>query len=122
MVVKQGDIYWVDLGDPVGSAPGFLHPHVVIQNDAFNQSQIRTIVVCALTSNLKRASAPGNVLLEQKEANLPKQSVVNISQVFTVDRSQLAEKIGTLSPRRVRQILDGLQLLLEPDEFDEWED
>ncbi|MEQ8540972.1 MAG: type II toxin-antitoxin system PemK/MazF family toxin [Coleofasciculus sp. D1-CHI-01] len=121
-LVKQGDIYWVDLGDPVGSAPGFLHPHVVIQNDAFNQSQIRTIVVCALTSNLKRASAPGNVLLEPKEANLPKQSVVNISQVFTVDRSQLAEKIGTLSPRRVRQILDGLQLLLEPYEFDEWED
>jgi len=118
-LVKQGDIYWVDLGDPVGSAPGFLHPHVVIQNDAFNQSQIRTIVVCALTSNLKRASAPGNVLLEPKEANLPKQSVVNISQVFTVDRSQLAEKIGTLSPRRVRQILDGLQLLLEPYEFDD---
>ena len=122
MVVKQGDIYWVDLGDPVGSAPGFLHPHVIVQNDTFNQSKIRTVVVCALTSNLKRASAPGNVLLEPGEANLPKQSVVNISQVFTVDRSQLAEKIGTLSPRRVRQIIDGLQLLLEPDEFDEWED
>ena len=122
MVVKQGDFYWVDLGDPVGSAPGFLHPHVIVQNDTFNQSKIRTVVVCALTSNLKRASAPGNVLLEPGEANLPKQSVVNISQVFTVDRSQLAEKIGTLSPRRVRQIIDGLQLLLEPDEFDEWED
>lgn len=122
MVIQQGDIYWVDLGDPVGSAPGFLHPHVVIQNNEFNRSKVSTVVVCALTSNLKRASAPGNVLLEPGEANLPKQSVVNISQVFTVDKRQLGEKIGTLSARRVRQILDGLQLLLEPYEFDEWED
>jgi mRNA interferase MazF len=122
MVIRQGDIYWVDLGDPVGSAPGFYHPHVVIQNDAFNASNLRTVVVCALTSNLKRASAPGNVLLEPGEANLPKQSVVNISQVFTVDKSQLGEKIGTLLPNRVRQILDGLQLLLDPYELEEWED
>ena len=115
MVIQQGDIYWVDLGDPVGSAPGFRHPHVVVQNNAFNLSNIRTVVVCALTSNLKRASAPGNVLLNIREANLPKQSVVNISQVFTIDRSQLDEKIGTLSSERMRQILDGLYVLLEPD-------
>ncbi|MEO1093275.1 MAG: type II toxin-antitoxin system PemK/MazF family toxin [Cyanobacteria bacterium J06638_28] len=112
-MVKQGDIYWVDLGDPIGSAPGYRHPHVVIQNNDFNRSNIRTVVVCALTSNLKRASAPGNVLLELREANLPKQSVVNISQIFTVDRSQLGEKIGTLSANRIRQILDGLHLLFE---------
>ncbi len=117
MVISQGDVYWVDLGDPIGSAPGLLHPHVVIQNDAFNRSNIRTVVVCALTSNLTRASAPGNVLLAVGEANLPKQSVVNISQVFTVDKSQLDEKIGTLSSSRVRQILDGLQLLLDPYEL-----
>ena len=86
MVIQQGDVYWVDLGDPVGSAPGFLHPHVVIQNNEFNRSS-STVVVCALTSNLKRASAPGNVLLEPGEANLPKQSIVNISQIFTVDKS-----------------------------------
>ena len=87
MVIQQGDIYWVDLDEPIGSSPGFRHPHVVIQNNEFNRSKIRTVVVCALTSNLKRASAPGNVLLEPGEANLPKQSVVNISQVFTVDKS-----------------------------------
>ena len=121
MVIKQGDIYWVNLGDPIGSAPGFLHPHVVIQNNEFNRSKINTVVVCALTSNLKRASAPGNVLLNPGEANLPKQSVVNISQVFTVDKSQLGEKIGALSAKRIRQILDGLQLLLEPYDLYDWE-
>jgi mRNA interferase MazF len=122
MVIQQGDVYWVDLGDPIGSAPGFLHPHVVIQNDEFNRSKINTVVVCALTSNLKRASAPGNVLLEAGETNLPKQSVVNISQVFTIDKHQLGEKIGSLSLRRVRQVLDGLHLLLEPDPMEDWED
>lgn len=86
----------------------------MIQNDAFNQSKTSTVDVCALTSNLKRANAPGNVLLEQGEANLPKASVVNISQVFTVDRGQLVEKIGSLSADRIRQTLDGLYLLLEP--------
>jgi len=119
MVVQQGDIYWVDLGDPIGSAPGYRHPHVVIQNNDFNHSRIRTVVVCALTSNLKRAQAPGNVLLDPGEANLSKSSVVNISQIFTVDRSQLDEKFGTLSPQRVRQILDGLYLLLEPSHDEE---
>ena len=120
MVINQGDIYWVDVGDPIGSAPGYLHPHVVVQNNAFNQSRINTIVVCALTSNLKRASAPGNILLEPEEANLPKQSVVNISQIFTVDRSQLGDKIGTFSPSRLRQVIDGIQLLLAPYGFEEW--
>ncbi|NEQ99777.1 MAG: type II toxin-antitoxin system PemK/MazF family toxin [Cyanothece sp. SIO2G6] len=120
MVIQQGEVYWVDLGDPIGSAPGLRHPHVVIQNDAFNTSQIQTVVVCALTSNLKRASAPGNVLLDLGEANLPKQSVVNISQVFTVDKSQLDEKIGVLSPERLRQVLDGIYLLLEPDNLGNW--
>ena len=77
------------------------------------------MVVCSLTSNLKRAKAPGNVLLDPGEANLSKPSVVNISQIFTVDRSQLDEKIGTLSTQRVRQILDGLYLLLEPSHYEE---
>ena len=114
MVVRQGDVFWVDLGDPRGSAAGYLHPYVVIQNDLFNRSRINTVVVCLITSNLKRASAPGNVLLEDGEANLSKPSVVNISQIFTVDRMDLVEKIGTLSSERVRLILDGIQLLMEP--------
>jgi mRNA interferase MazF len=87
---------------------------VVIQNNLFNRSRINTVVVCVITSNLKRAAAPGNVLLEKGEANLPKPSVVNVSQIFTVDKTDLVEKIGSLSPERMRQILDGLRLLTEP--------
>ena len=86
MVIKQGDIYWVDLDEPLGSEPGYLHPHVVVQNNVFNQSRINTVVVCVLTSNLKRAKVHGNVLLERGEANLPKKSIVNISQLYTVDK------------------------------------
>jgi len=115
-VINQGDVFWVDLGEPTGSEPGYRHPHVVVQNNLFNCSRMSTVVVCALTSNLRRAAAPGNVLLEPREAHLPQQSVVNVSQIFTVDKSQLVEKIGTLSSRRVRQILDGIKLLLEPRE------
>jgi mRNA interferase MazF len=114
MVIQQGDLFWIDLDDPSGSEPGFRHPHVVVQNNVFNRSRINTVVLCALTSNMKRADAPGNVLLGKGEANLPKSSVVNISQLITVDKAELVEKIGTLSPARVRQILDGLHLLLEP--------
>lgn len=113
-MIRQGDIFWIDLGDPDGSAPGYRHPHVVVQNDVFNHSKIKTTVVCALTSNLKRAQAPGNVLLQEGEANLPKRSVVVASQIFTVDKSLLDEYIGTLSKRRVQQILDGIHLLMEP--------
>lgn len=114
MVIRQGDIYWVDLGEPIGSELGFRHPHVVVQNDVFDCSRIHTVVVCALTSNLPRAETPGNVLLKPGEANLPKQSVVNVSQIFTVDKHQLEEKIGSLSTLRVREILEGIRLVLEP--------
>jgi len=114
MVINQGDVFWVELGEPSGSGPGYRHPHVVIQNNIFNRSRINTTIVCAITSNLARASAPGNVLLEQNEANLPKQSVVNISQIFTVDKNDLIEKIGALSRKRIYQILDGIKLITEP--------
>jgi mRNA interferase MazF len=114
MVINQGDIYWVELDEPSGSEPGYQHPHVVVQNNVFNTSKINTVLVCALTSNIKRAQAPGNILLEQSESNLPKQSVVLVSQIFTVDKSQLGELIGKLSEGRVRQILDGIYLLIEP--------
>lgn len=113
MVIKQGDIFWVDLGPPSGSAPGFKHPHVVIQNNIFNQSKINTVVICALTSNIKRAKAPGNILLSKGEANLKKDSVVNISQIITVDKSDLIKKIGSLSPPRIKQIIEGVKLLIE---------
>jgi len=119
MVVNQGDVFWVEFGEPSGSEPGYRHPHVVIQNNVFNRSRIQTVVVCALTSNLKRAKAPGNVLLEKGEANLPKQSVVNISQIFTVNKSDLVEKVGSLSRERVYQILEGIQLLTAPRDIEE---
>ena len=85
MEIHQGDLFWVDLGVPADSEPGYRHPHVVIQNNLFNQSRINTIVVCALTSNLKRAKAPGNVPLLKGEGHLKKDSVVKISQVITVN-------------------------------------
>jgi mRNA interferase MazF len=116
MSINQGDVFWVDLSAPIGSAPGYRHPHVVIQNNLFNDSRINTVVVCGITSNLKRASAPGNVFLKAGEANLPKSSVVNISQLVTVDKSVLVEKIGSLSAKRMRQVLDGIHLLIDPRE------
>jgi mRNA interferase MazF len=118
MVIQQGDIFWIEPDEPSGSEPGYRHPHVVIRNNVFNRSRINTVVVCALTSNLRRATAPGNVLLEPGEANLPRQSVVNVSQIFTVDKSQLSDKIGALSARRVRDILNGIRLLAEPRELE----
>lgn len=119
MVINQGDVFWVDLGEPSGSGPGYRHPHVVIQNDVFNRSRINTVIVCPLTSNLQRARSPGNVLLEEGEANLPKQSVVNVSQVFTVDKQRLGERMGVLSRRRLLQILEGVLLVIEPRQADE---
>lgn len=118
MVINQGDIYWIELDEPEGSEPGYKHPHVVVQNNLFNRSQIRTVVVCPLTTNLKRANAPGNLLLDKKESNLSRQSVVNVSQVFTVDKSQLDEYVGSLSPKRITEILNGIKLVLDPREPD----
>ena len=116
MVINQDDIFWIELDEPSGSEPGYLHPHVIIQNNLFNRSRINTVVVCVLTSNLRRANSPGNVLLEAGEGDLPEQSVVNVSQILTINKSQLGEKIGTLSAERVRQILDGIRLVVEPRE------
>lgn len=118
MVIRQGDVFWADLGEPVGSEPGFVRLVVVIQNNLFNQSQISTVVVCALTSNLNYANFEGNVPLDQGEANLPKPSVVNVTQVYTLDRAQLVEQLGSLPPRWVGQILRGVLLVLEPREVD----
>ena len=118
MVIRQGEIYWIELDEPVGSEPGYRHPHVVVQNDVFNQSRMNTVIVCALSSNLKRAGQPGNVELKKGEGGLTKPSVVLVTQVFTVDKIQLAEQIGQLSERRVQQILDGLDLVLKTRDID----
>ena len=117
MVIEQGEIYWVDLGEPSGSAPGYRHPHIVIQNNLFNSSNINTVVMCALTSNLKRGLSPGNVVLKKGEANIPKKSVINITQIYTVDKSDLFEKIGKVNNERLKEILIGIQLLTEPREL-----
>lgn len=113
MTIRQGDVYWIELDEPRGSEPGYRHPHVVVQNNLFNASKIGTVVVCALTSNLKRGEAPGNVLLKKGEANLKKDSAVNITQLVTVNKTDLIEQIGALSPTRIRQIIDGIKLLIE---------
>ena len=114
MNIRQGDIFWVDLGVPRGSEPGYRQPHVVIQNNVFNQSKINTVVVCAVTSNLKRGKAPGNVLLQKGEGNIKKDSVVNITQIITVNKSDLVEKIGSISQARVTEIIEGVRLSIEP--------
>ncbi len=115
-MVRQGEIYWIDLYDPEGSEPRYRHPHIVIQNNVYNASRIDTVVVCALTSNLDRAKAPGNVLLNKGEAHLPKKSVVNISQIFTVNKSDLVDKIGNVSEKRMAEVLEGIRLITEPRE------
>jgi mRNA interferase MazF len=104
--IHQGAVYWAPLAEP-----GAVHPYVVIQADVLNHSRINTVVVCALTSNLKRASLPGNVLLEAGEANLPRPSVVEVSKVSAVDKTQLGEYIGSLTRERIHQILAGMQFL-----------
>lgn len=112
--IIHGDIFWAEVERPTGRSPGYSRPYVVIQNDAFNKSRINTVVICALTTNLRRANDPGNVLLAPGEANLPEQSVVNVSQIFTVHKRRLQDRIGTLSPERIREILRGINLVLEP--------
>ncbi len=110
--IRQGDIYWIPLGAEAGAGePGIVHPHVVVQDDVFNHSRIHTVVVCALTSNMRRAKAPGNVLLEAGEANLPRRSVVEGSKVSAVYKKQFGAYIGSLSEARVAQILAGLRFL-----------
>jgi mRNA interferase MazF len=112
-VIQQGQVYWLDFGPAAGSAPADRHPCVVVQNDIFNRSAIATSVVCLITSNLSRAKAPGNVLLKEGEANLPKASVVNVSQILTVDKAELVECTGKLSGSATGAVRDGLHLLFD---------
>ncbi len=107
--VRRGDLFWLAPDESRGSVPGHPHPHVVVQDDVFNRSRVHTVIVCALTSNLGRASEPGNVLLEVGEGDLGRQSVVVVSQVSSVDKTALGERIGALSDERVEQILAGMR-------------
>ena len=107
--IDRGDLFWIGPDDARGPAPAYAHPHVVVQDDLFNHSRIRTVVVCALTSNLHRANEPGNVMLDVGEGNLPAQSVVVVSQISSVAKASLGERIGSLSNERVEQILAGLR-------------
>ena len=108
-VINQGDIYWLQWADADESR--IPHPHVVIQDNLFNHSRIHTVVVCALTSNMKKANVQGTILLDVGEANLSKQSIIEVAKVSTIDKARLGEYIGTLSARRVDQILAGMRFL-----------
>lgn len=112
MVVAQGDVFWADLPDLVGSAPAFRRPAVVVQGDALNASRLATVVVVPLTSNLRWASAPGNVSIEARRTGLPKDSVANVSQIVAIDRSILSEHVGRISRRELRLILSGIDVVL----------
>lgn len=107
--IDRGDLHWLALAEEGEPTPAYAHPHVVVQDDVFNHSRVTTVVVCALTTNLRRATEPGNVLLAPGEGGLPRQSVVVVSQVASVDKRALGERIGALSPERVDEILAGLR-------------
>ena len=111
--IHQGEVYWIDFGPASGSAPAERHPCVVVQGDVFNRSRIATTVVCLITSNLDRARAPGNVALRKGDGNLPKDSVINVSQVLTVEKSDLVKRIGRLPAGAVDAVRSGLQLLFD---------
>ncbi len=111
--MRRGDIWWAELPDPSGSGPGYRRPVLVVQADAFNRSRIQTAVVVALTSNLSLAAAPGNLRLSPRDTGLPKPSVVNVSQLFTLDKSLLSSKCGQLPIRLLHEVEAGLRLVLE---------
>lgn len=113
MVIRQGEVYWINLPEPKQSEPGFRRPCVVVQNDTFNRSRIKTTIICILTTNLRLGNAPGNVLLTKGEGNLPKDSIVNISQILTVNKIDLLleDKIGKLSAPKIDLIVSGLRTI-----------
>lgn len=112
MVISQGEIWWADLPDPTGSGPGFRRPVIVVQGDSFNRSNIATALCVPLTSNLKWAEAPGNVLLQSRLTGLPKDSVANVSQVVALDKSSLTERVGKLSRAKTDLVLAGINVVL----------
>jgi mRNA interferase MazF len=112
MVIRQAEIWWADLPEPTGSEPGYRRPMLIVQGDGLNFSQIATVVCVPLTSNLGWAEAPGNVLLRARSSGLPKDSVANVSQIVTIDRSQLLERAGRVSKAQLEEVLAGLDVVL----------
>ena len=110
--MKRGEIWWANLPAPGGSSPGYRRPVVVVQSDAFNRSTIRTVIAAVITSNMRLARAPGNVTLTRRQSGLAKKSVVNVSQLITLDRVYLSKRIGKLPPRKLTDLDDGLRLVL----------
>ena len=114
MVIRQGDIYWANLGAPLGSEPGYRRPVLVLQSDNLHETRIETVIVCILTTNTRRGEAIGNATLGVGEAGLSRPSVVNVTQLYTLDRARLGEYVGSLTPRRLAQVLNGLRRVFEP--------
>jgi mRNA interferase MazF len=112
VVIEHGDVWWADLEEPAGSEPGYRRPVVVVQDNALNRSRIATVVCVPLTSNLKWADAPGNVLLPRDETGLPKDSVANVSLVVALDKEQLTERVRKVPRRRLQLILAGIDIVL----------
>ena len=112
MVISQGDVWWADLPEPFGSGPGFRRPVVVVQGDSLNRSKISTVVCVPLTSNLKWANAPGNVKLSQRATGLTKESVANVSQIVTLDKSLLTERTAKISRTQLQLLLSGIDVIL----------
>ena len=110
--MERGEIRWADLPAPKGSGPGYRRPVVIVQADAFNRSRIETAVAMLVSSNLRLADAPGNVFLPRRMSGLPKDSVVNVSQVITLDKRYLSDRVRKLSPRQMETIDDGLRFIL----------
>ncbi len=113
MVIRRGDIWWADLGEPQGSKPGFRRPVVVVQANSFNESKIATVIVAVLTSNTHLAEAPGNFLLSVRESGLKKFSVVNISQLMTLDKDSLTQFVKRLNAQKMQKVEFGLKLIFE---------
>jgi mRNA interferase MazF len=112
VVIERGQVWWTDLGEPDGSGPGFRRPVLIVQSDGFNRSRLRTVIVVVLTSNLRLVDAPGNVLIPAKAAGLPKDSVANVSQVITIDRDFLNEPAGRVRGQLLKDVENGLRLVL----------
>jgi mRNA interferase MazF len=111
--MQRGDIWWANLPEPTGEAPGFRHPILIIQADAFNRSRIGTVIVVVITSNLRLTAAPGNVSLTAQESGLPKDSVINVSQIITLDKQNLDEPAGQIGARKLEQVEAGIRLVLD---------
>jgi len=110
--VKRGEIWWAELREPEGSEPGYQRPVLIIQSNDFNRSRINTVIAIAITSNVFLSSAPGNVLLSKRACGLNRESVANVSQIVTIDKGFLSEKVGRLSSKLLQEVEEGVRLVL----------